>query len=31
LGEWLGDLLKRKYKEEKVIHLGSPLLPLNAL
>ena len=30
LGEWLADLLKRKYKEEKEIHLGSPLLPLNA-
>jgi hypothetical protein len=28
LGEWLADLLKRKYKEEKVIRLGSPLLPL---
>ena len=27
---WLADLLKRKYKEEKVIHLGSPLLPLGA-
>lgn len=27
LTEWLADLLKRKYKEEKVIHLGSPLLP----
>jgi Transposase DDE domain len=29
LGEWLADLLKRKYKEEKVIHLGTPLLPLD--
>jgi Transposase DDE domain len=28
LTEWLADLLKRKYKEEKVIHLGPPLLPL---
>jgi Transposase DDE domain len=28
LGEWLADLLKSKYKEEKVIRLGSPLLPL---
>jgi hypothetical protein len=30
LGEWLADLLKHKYKEEKVIHLGTPLLPLNS-
>jgi len=29
LGEWLADLLKRKYKEEKSIPLGAPLLPLN--
>jgi Transposase DDE domain len=26
MAEWLADLLKRKYKEEKAIHLGSPLL-----
>jgi hypothetical protein len=30
MGEWLADLLKHKYKEEKAIHLGIPLLPLNA-
>ena len=30
LGEWLADLLKHKYKEEKAIPLGSPLLPLAA-
>ena len=30
LGEWLADELKRKYKEEKVIRLRSPLLPLGA-
>jgi hypothetical protein len=28
--EWLADLLKRKYKEEKEIHLTIPLLPLAA-
>jgi hypothetical protein len=28
MGEWLADLLKGKYKEEKEIHLASPLLPL---
>lgn len=31
MGEWLADLLKGKYKEEKEIHLGTPLLPLNAI
>jgi len=31
MGEWLADLLKGKYKEEKVIHLGIPLLLLSAL
>lgn len=30
LGEWLAELLKGKYKEEKVIHLGSPL-PISTL
>lgn len=30
LGEWLADLLKRKYQEEKSIPLAAPLLPLNA-
>ena len=30
LAGWLADLLKHKYKEEKVIHPGSPLLPLGA-
>ncbi|HET8648055.1 MAG TPA: transposase, partial [Vicinamibacteria bacterium] len=30
LAGWLADLLKSKYREEKVIHLGSPLLPLGA-
>lgn len=30
LAEWLADLLGRKYKEEKRIHLESPLLPLAA-
>ena len=29
LREWLADLLKSKYKEEKEIHLGSFLLPDN--
>jgi hypothetical protein len=29
MGEWLADLLKRKYREEKAIHLGTPLLPLS--
>lgn len=29
MGEWLADLLKAKYKEEKSIPLGTPLLPLN--
>ena len=28
LGEWLADELKRRYREEKQIHLGIPLLPL---
>ncbi len=28
MAEWLADLLKGKYKEEKEIHLASPLLPL---
>ena len=28
MGDWLADVLKRKYKEDKVIHLGVPLLPL---
>lgn len=27
LRDWLADLLKSKYKEEKEIHLGFPLLP----
>lgn len=30
LAGWLADLLKRKYREEKVIPLGSPLPPLAA-
>jgi len=30
MGEWLADLLTRKYKEEKEIRLGSPLLSLTA-
>jgi hypothetical protein len=30
LGEWLADELKRKYKEEKAIRLGTPLLHLGA-
>ncbi len=30
LREWLAGWLKGKYKEEKKIHLGSPLLPLDA-
>jgi hypothetical protein len=29
LAEWLSDLLRSKYKEEKVIHLGRPLLPID--
>jgi hypothetical protein len=30
LAGWLADLLKGRYREEKAIHLGSPLLPLGA-
>jgi hypothetical protein len=31
MGAWLTGLLERKYKEEKVIHLGRPLLPLGGV
>jgi hypothetical protein len=31
LGEWLAELLKGEHQEEKCIHLGCPLLPLDGL